>query len=212
MNSHTSKLLLEWHKTNRKDYPFRNTNDPYRILICEILLRQTTGEQVASIYHQFFNRFPSILGLASARPSQILEVIRPLGMHGRADDLSQVSRAVVGRFDSTIPNSFEDLTSLRGVGRYVANCVLAFAYGKEVPLVDTNAERFLCRILGMQQGKGAPREEVWSAYSRIASTKNIRGFHYALIDFSHKICRQHKPKCDICPLNNSCKTLRRRQT
>jgi len=210
MNSSISRRLLEWHKANQMDYSFRHTNDPYKILVCEMLLRQTTGEQVASVYHQFFDRFPSVLDLASARPAYVLEAIRPLGMHRRANDLIQVSKSVVERFDGMIPSSFEDLTALRGVGRYIANCVLAFAYGKKRPLVDTNAERVLCRVLGMQPGQGAPKEEVWSAYTRVAPTKNIKRFHYALIDFSHMVCRPQKPKCDICPLSNSCKTLKRK--
>lgn len=205
MPSSISGLLLRWHNTHQKSFPFRITNDPYRILVCEMLLRQTTGEQVARIYYKFFDRFPTVMVLAQAKPSEILDVIRPLGIHRRAKELSQLSRAITERHDGVVPCSYEDLTNQNGVGRYVANCVLAFAFNKKVPLVDVNTERVLCRFLGLRQNKGAPRQEIWEAYSSLAPTRNLRLFHYALIDFSHMICRPVKPKCLICPLATSCK-------
>jgi len=198
--------LLDWSRTNQESYPFRHTKSAYEILVCEILLRKTTAKQVSNIYEKFFVRFPTIGSLASASAKEVLEVIRPLGIWRRAYDLNRLAREIVTKHGGRVPHELTALTSMKGVGRYVANCVLAFAYGRNVPMVDSNVERVISRLLGVEPcGKGTPKEAIWEAYSELAPVDRLRQFHYALIDLSHKVCRNKDPQCAACPLVEHCR-------
>lgn len=201
-----AQSLLKWFKEEGRRYPFRATSDPYKILVCEILLRKTTAKQVANLYDVFFSKFPTIESLDRASVEEIAEVIKPLGIFSRAHDLSQVAQVIVRRYGGKVPDDESLLTALRGVGRYIANCVLAFGYEKTVPMVDTNVSRVLSRVLDLRAGgRGTPKGELWQAYSELAPDKNSREFHYALIDLSHKFCTAREPKCSYCPIDKYCR-------
>jgi A/G-specific adenine glycosylase len=199
------EALLSWYKINGKDYPFRKTKDPYRILVSEMLLRKTTARQVAAVYEEFFNEFPKVANLASAPCEKVLDIIRPLGLHQRAAHLIQLARVIDEKFGGAVPNSVEELTSMEGVGRYTANCVMAFSFGANLPLVDSNVERVLCRFRSIRQSKGHPGEEVWRTYASFLPDNRLRTIHYALIDLSHEICRPSDPLCHTCPLSKHCR-------
>jgi len=205
MHKKIASSLLHWYREEGRSYPFRKTTDPYRILVCEMLLRKTTAKQVANIYNDFFSKFPTVEHLSRASIEQVAEVIRPLGIVSRARDLLEAARTISLKYRGEVPEDDKALRALRGVGRYVANCVLALGYGKPSPMVDTNVNRVLSRILNLQRAGRDESEKIWQAYSELAPKENLREFHYALIDFSHTICRAKNPKCHQCPLNNYCK-------
>jgi A/G-specific adenine glycosylase len=197
--------LLSWGRNNRRNYPFRRTRDGYKILVCEVLLRKTTARQVSNVYQKFFTKFPKVEDLASASPKEIFEIIQPLGIWSRAQELSSIAREIVDKYGGKIPADLVALTKMKGVGRYIASCVLAVAYDKSVPMVDSNVERVICRLFRLKaMGKGVPKEEVWKAYSQLAPFSGLREFHYAIIDLSHEICRSKNPRCNICPLVRLC--------
>jgi len=201
MSETLSQRLLRWYERNGDKYRFRETRDAYRILVCAVLLRRTTARQVSDVYDVFFSRFPDVKSLASASVREIGETIRPLGIRRRARELSKLAKRVSGEYGGRIPDDLVTLTSLEGVGRYVASCVLAFAYNKKVPMVDANVERVIRRVRGLEaSGRGHPDERVWQAYSEIAPAKRLGEFHYALIDLSHKVCRAERPSCATCPI------------
>jgi len=197
-----SSAMIRWFSEHGKHYPFRETSDPYRILVCEILLRKTTSRQVSAIYSFFFERFPSVHELSAASPDEVLEVIRPLGLHGRASDLVQVARDIVEFFDGAVPTSLEDLMEMRGVGGYVAGCVLSFGYGSWMPMVDSNVERVLGRlVMGKDRIKPSRVVEIYEQLGRPYASREL---HSAIIDLSHAHCRPKNPDCRGCPVHCLC--------
>lgn len=201
-------LLLEWWEPNKNDFPWRRTNDPYIILISEMLLRKTTARQVSGIFEKFFARFPSVKALAEAFEEEIGELIKPLGMeHKRATLLKRLANELIRSYKGAVPASQEDLLKLPGVGRYAANAVLCFAYGRDVPLVDVNAIRVFQRVFGLQSKKRRVKDDTafWEYVAGVIPPGRSRDFNLAIIDFAHEICRPKRPKCTICPLRAICK-------
>jgi A/G-specific adenine glycosylase len=205
-----AQILLEWFETKGDKYPFRETSDPYRILVSEILLRQTTAKQVAKVYEDFFSKFPTIERLRGATSREIAQAIRPLGIVSRACDLAHTAQIIVDEYGGRIPDDETALMSLRGVGRYVADCVLVLAYQKSLPMIDVNVKRVLCRVLGLgYMDRDRIRDEVSQAYLRLAPSAHQNRFHYALIDLAHNVCKKRKPACDDCPIRGYCKSAKK---
>lgn len=195
--------LLKWFEKNGVNYPFRCTSDPYRILITEILLRQTTAKQVAAIYGRFFNRYPTPFALVGASESELKRMIKPLGIASRARILNQIASDLVNEFQGQVPREMECLIRLGGVGRYIASCVLTFGFNKPTPMVDVNVVRVLGRIYGIPIDR-SPFEPFWELYAEVTPRKKARQFHYALIDLAHLLCRTRKPFCYACPAGRLC--------
>ena len=194
--------LLDWYAVNARDFPFRKTRDPYKILVCEILLRKTTAKQVASIYHRFFERYPEVSSLARAHAKDVAKLTTALGIRSRARQLVDIARAAAHRFDRRIPSSLETLMKFKGVGRYVASCVLTFGYGARLPMVDSNAERILSRVYWADSRQ---RFDPWRYYDSLAPRGDERRFHYALMDLAHYVCRPKNPMCFVCPISKCCR-------
>jgi len=209
MKNNFTFFLLKWFQKNGRSYSFRGTSDPYRLLVCEILLRKTRAEQVENVYHSFFERFPDIESLADASVRDIREIIRPLGIISRADHLSLIAEKIIEEHDGVIPDKEDELISMRGVGKYVANCVLSFGYGKTIDAsVDTNIDRVLSRVLGNEDSSWPPGKEVNEAYLELMPESGGRDFHHALIDLAHIVCRAKSPQCDSCPVSSHCLSFR----
>lgn len=199
------KKLLKWFEIEGKTYPFRDTTDPYRILVSEMLLRKTTARQVATIYPIFFEKFPTVKHLSKAPIDEIKRLIRPLGIASRTHDLKQVSQEIVSKYGGKIPENIQDLTKLKGVGKYIASCVMAFGFGFQVSAVDSNINRVLSRIMGYRVDfKKQPDDRIWKFYYDLMPQERRRQFHHAIIDLSHLYCRPSNPKCRMCPLKEYC--------
>jgi len=194
--------LLRWYAANGREFPFRETKDPYRILVCEILLRKTTAKQVASIYHRFFKRYPRIKSLADASPEEVAKILRPLGIRSRAFQLVDAAGVITSQFRGRVPSDLETLMELEGVGRYVASCVLTFGYRARMPMVDSNADRVLSRLVLAEAKKGF---DPWKLYDLLAPEGAERQFHYGMLDLAHYVCRPRNPRCSMCPINKFCR-------
>jgi A/G-specific adenine glycosylase len=205
--------LLKWWSEHKFDFPWRNTNDPYKILIAELLLRKTTAKQVKALYENFLSKYPDVETLSRASISEIENTIRPLGMeHKRAVLLKSLAEDIVQKHMAHVPTSEDELLKLPGVGLYVANAVLCFAYGRDVPLVDTNAVRIFQRVFGFKSQKHRPKDDplLWKFVAKIIPPGKARDFNLAIIDFAHSICIPRKPRCNICILGNICKYAKER--
>ncbi|MEM3665684.1 MAG: hypothetical protein QW222_01225 [Candidatus Bathyarchaeia archaeon] len=203
-----ANLLLEWWQSNKKDFPWRRTNNPYTIMISEMLLRKTTARQVSGIFEKFFARFPNAKALAEASEKEIEELIKPLGMeHKRAILLKKLASELLKSYRGAVPALQGDLLKLPGVGRYAANAVLCFAFGKDVPLVDVNAIRVFQRVFGFKSQKRRAKDDTafWEYVAEAIPLGKSRDFNLAIIDFAHEVCRPKRPKCAICPLRAICK-------
>src|SRR5438477_6442479 len=143
--------LLRWYSTEQRDLPWRATNDPYAILVSEIMLQQTQVDRVLPKYQQFLAAFPTLLDLASASTAEVIAVWVPLGYNRRAVSLQSIARQVMAEYAGRIPETIDELLKLKGVGRYTAGAIACFAYRKQVATVDTNIRRVLHRIfLGLE--------------------------------------------------------------
>ena len=194
-------LLLEWFLVNARDFPWRHETDPYRILVAEKLLQQTTYGHVMKVYDLFFEKFPNVQALAEAKVSDIEDTIRRLGFQRqRAKQFKKIGYAILSEHKGKIPSNKEDLLKLSGIGDYVANAVLCFAFNKDEPIVDMNVRRVVGRYFGWRKVKDA---EIEKRLRRLIPKGKAREFNLGIIDFSALICSR-KPKCKKCFVSDLC--------
>ena len=200
--------ILEWYEHNKRDYLFwRKTKNPYYVLASEMMLQKTTVKQVQGLIHKFVERFPTPKDLAEASVEEIKELITPLGMeHKRAERYKKWAKVVVQKYGGQIPDSEKDLISLPGVGQYMANSVLCLAFGKEVPLLDTNIVRILERVFDIRSSKARARtdKKLWDFVKRITPPGKSIDVNLALLDHGALVCTAKNPKCTICAVNKIC--------
>jgi len=193
--------LLDWFSLNGRDFPWRHETDPYRILVAEKLLQQTTYGHVLKVYGEFLKKFPGVRALANADVLEIEGVIRRLGFQRqRAKQFREMASTVLESYDGEIPSNKGDLLKLSGIGDYVANAVLCFAFNKDVPIVDMNVRRVVGRYFGWERLND---KEIGDRLSKLIPKGKAQQFNWAMIDFSALICSR-KPKCKICFLADLC--------
>jgi len=200
VHSLSAKLLIWYQKQGRK-FSFRKATDPYQILVSEILLRQTTAKQVDKVFPKLIKRYPSVNDMANAKTENLKVILRPLGIISRAEQLIEISRQIVTSYGGSVPRDMRSLLRLKGVGPYIAGCVLSFAYGHFLPLIDSNVSRVLSRVFSLNQRDIRSLE---MAYISIAPKGQARYFHYALLDLAALVCRPEKPNCNNCPIQDEC--------
>lgn len=200
--------ILRWFRNHGRAFPWRNTSDPYLVLVAEIMLKRTWAAQVRPIYHSFISQYPDVGTLSKARPADLEKMLWPLGLHRRASDLIAIAKALVVDFGSSVPQNREDLKSLPGVGDYVAGAVLSIALHKQEWIVDTNVLRVLSRFFGLEfagEGRRSPLMiELAKTYSKTRSPRNA---NLGLIDIAASICIPRSPNCSECPLKSRCRYI-----
>lgn len=160
-----AQKLLKWWESNKEEFPWRKSTDPYKVLIAEILLRKTTSQQVLKVYEVFLEKYPNVITLAQASLADLKGILRPLGMeHKRSDLLLKLACTIKNTYGGIIPYSLNELLKLPGVGRYVASGVLCLAHKEDVPMVDTNAIRVIQRVFGFRSTRARAKDdpEVWA--------------------------------------------------
>jgi A/G-specific adenine glycosylase len=205
------RRLLAWFRRHGRALPWRDTRDPYRILVSEIMLQQTQVARVEGYYHRFLNRYPTIEALASARPKAVREAWAGLGYYRRADNLHALARRVVREHAGVIPGHPHLLRQLPGVGAYTAGAVATFAYERRVPAVDTNVERVVRRVFALRLASGggaAATARVTQLTQSLLPTRRRTAweFNQALMDLGALICVARRPRCPDCPVRPICKT------
>jgi A/G-specific adenine glycosylase len=202
--------LLGWFSVNGRYFPWRETRDPYHILVVEKLLQQTSvRNSMVSIYTHLINDYPTPRELSGANIQDIREIILPLGLHYRANDLVLLGKDLVEKFDSKVPTTLNELLSIYGVGDYSARAVLSFAYGQDVPVVDTNVARILFRVFRID--RKFPVNPARSKYlinlaSNLLPSGLSREFNWAIIDLGAIVCKSTKPNCTLSRLLKNSKT------
>ena len=198
--------LLEWFSKYRRDLPWRQTRDPFKILLAEFLLKLTPYWKAVRAFNVLVRRYPSPQALARARVRDLEPIIRPLGLLHRAKALPAVGMALVRDHGGVVPDRREALDRLPGVGRYIAGAVLCFAFGRESALVDSTTARFYQRFFGLAQGSGsaADRETLWAAARRFVGRGRARNLNLAVIDLCSMVCKFGRPRCQVCPVSSAC--------
>jgi len=198
------KIIL-WFRKNKRQYPWRETRDPYRVLMAEVMLRRTRADQVKPVYEVLFKKYPDAESMANANGNNLRRILYPLGLRWRVPAFRKIARAVLQKFGGRVPNSRQELTSLPGVGDYVAGAVLSIAFGKKEWMVDSNIVRVLKRYFGLNTSKEGRRDKHIVKLGRIYSSAcNPRDANLAILDFAALICIPRNPRCPSCPIRNSC--------
>ena len=196
-----TRKLLAWYKRNARVLPWRETRNPYAILVSEFMLQQTQVSRVLDYYPRFLKRFPTIDALARSRPKAVMEAWDGLGYYARARNLHKLAREVTRLHEGTLPDNPETLRALPGVGRYTAGAVACFAYEKPVATVDTNVRRVLERAFA--------RKDVWELAEKLVPKKGERAwrFNQALMELGALVCKARSPLCPGCPVKDNCRTF-----
>ena len=203
--------LLAWFDRERRDLPWRRTNDPYRIWVAEIMLQQTQVATVIPYYERFLKAFPTVRALAAAPIDEVLRLWAGLGYYSRARNLHRAARQIVAEHGGRFPRTLEGIRSLPGVGDYTAGAIASIAYGQRVAAVDGNAVRVLARVYcvtgDVRAGTARRRLErlAWDA----VPGKRPGDYNQALMELGSLVCRPIDPACDRCCLADLCEARRR---
>lgn len=200
--------IIKFYEQYSRNLPWRNTKNPYVILVSEIMLRKTTAQQVANIFNVFFSKYPSPKELAQADENELRELLKPLGMeHKRSKELIKLAKTLIDKHKGQIPRTLEELLSLPGVGKYTAGAVMCMAYGQDEAMVDTNVVRIITRYFNFKSTRKRPRDDpaLWEFVKSLIPPGKCREFNLGLLDFANSICRARKPECEKCPLRSYCR-------
>lgn len=200
--------LLGWYRQHGRSLPWRETSDPYHILVSEVMLQQTQVDRVLPKYHEWLTRYPSFEVLAAADEADVTRTWYPLGYNIRPKRLQAIAREAVTRFAGALPDDEETLLSFKGIGDYTVGAVRSFAFGKRAAILDTNVARVLFRVF---VGKGDPREHamkkrLWAISWAVLPHKHVFDFNQALMDFGATVCSARAPRCEGCPMARKCCT------
>ncbi len=198
--------LLHWYASEQRDLPWRSTDDPYAILVSEIMLQQTQVDRVLPKYQQFLATFPTLSDLATASTADVISTWVPLGYNMRAVRLQSIARQVIAEYEGRIPDIVEELLKLKGVGRYTAGAIACFAYRKQVATVDTNIYRVLHRIfLGLEHPEPKlNKDQMLALAEQVLPDGKAFDWNQALMDLGATICTSNNPLCARCPLQEVC--------
>ena len=202
------RRLLDWYRRHGRDLPWRQTRDPYRVLVSEIMLQQTQVDRVLPKYHEWLDRYPTFQALALAPEADAVRTWYPLGYNIRPRRLHAIARESVERFGGTLPADEATLRSFKGVGAYTAGAVRSFAFGQRAAILDTNVARVLFRVFVK---RGDPRshaikKRLWTISECVLPHKHVYDFNQALMDFGATVCTARGPKCTGCPMTSGCRS------
>lgn len=198
--------LLQWGVTHFRVFPWRETRDPYRILLAEILLHRTQVRQVTPVYERLVSRYPDLTALVAGGREALLEELYSLGLRWRADLLYQMARDIQALHGGQVPREKKALLALPGISDYIAGAVRCFAWNEPELLMDTNTVRIVGRLAGWEIKDSSRRNARFRQTLEILLDRaHPREFNYALLDLAHLIClKRQEPLCGKCPLTGLC--------
>jgi len=200
------KLITDWYIANKRDLPWRRTNNPYNIWVSEIILQQTRVEQGLPYYIKFIESFPDVESLSNASSEEVLSVWKGLGYYRRALNMHQAAKIVMAEFKGNFPSDYNELLKLKGVGEYTAAAIASMAYGEKTPVVDGNVIRVLSRLLMLKDknNKAFKRKlvEIIGPSMEIAYPGVV---NQALMEYGAMVCVPQNPHCTECVLHSKCK-------
>ena len=195
------QALLSWTARTRRDLPWRDTREPWAILVSEVMLQQTQVPRVVPKYHAFLERFPSATVCAAASAADVVRAWAGLGYNRRAVNLHRAAVAVVDRHGGVFPDDLDALMALPGVGPYTARAVLTFAFGRDVGIVESNTGRVLARVAG----RPLPPADAQRLADELVPDGHGWAWNQAMIDLGATVCLRRAPKCGECPVASHCR-------
>ena len=198
--------LLEWYPHNRRDLPWRNTQNPYIIWLSEIILQQTRVAQGLPYFEKYLQNYPNVEDLANAPAEEVMRLWQGLGYYSRARNLHQCAKEITEKFEGDFPRDYKGLLKLKGVGTYTAAAVASFAYGEKVAVVDGNVFRVLSRYFGISTdiASSSGKKEFETLANDLIPEDRPGEFNQAMMEFGALQCVPKKPDCENCPLKTGC--------
>jgi A/G-specific adenine glycosylase len=197
--------LLSWYDTEKRDLPWRQTNDPYKILVSEVMLQQTQVDTVIPYYNRWMDRFDSVDKLASASLDEVLNLWEGMGYYTRAKNLHRAAQEIVIKYQGRFPETFSDLIKLPGIGNYTAGAVASIAFNRAVPAVDANVKRVISRLLCSQP----PPQKLWDTAQSLIDKDSPADFNQAMMELGALICISKNPLCKRCPVSSLCQAYKK---
>lgn len=205
------RRLLAWYGKHERSLPWRESRDPYRVLVSEIMLQQTQVATVERYFLRFIDELPTIRHLAGADEQQVLRLWEGLGYYRRARALHAAARQVVEQHGGEVPREVDSLMRLPGVGRYTAGAIASIAFDQRAPILEANTIRLFSRLLGYQEdpAKAAGQRLLWRFAEEILPRTGIARFNQALMEIGSLVCTPESPRCQECPAADHCEAARR---
>lgn len=202
------RRLLTWYRRHGRDLPWRQTSDPYHILVSEIMLQQTQVDRVRPKYEEWLAKYPSLAALAEAPEDEVTKTWYPLGYNIRPRRLQTIARESVVRYGGQLPADEETLLSFKGIGAYTAGAIRSFAFRQRAAILDTNVARVLFRVF---IGRGdrtahAMTRHLWAVSEALVPHRHTFDFNQALMDLGAMVCTARNPKCLVCPMVKDCRS------
>ena len=201
-----SQQILEWYGKNKRSLPWRNSKDPYKIWLSEIILQQTKVAQGLPFYNKFIFAFPTINDLANATENEVLNLWQGLGYYSRARNMHFTAKEITEKYNGIFPNDYTTILKLKGIGAYTAAAISSFAFNLLFAVVDGNVVRLLSRYFGIStafdSAKG--KKEFQLLAQKLLSKENSAEYNQAIMEFGALQCVPKSPNCNVCPLQNSC--------
>lgn len=206
-----SNLLTRWYLRNKRDLPWRNTQNPYPIWLSEIMLQQTRVAQGLPYFLSFTEAFPTVFDLAKASEEQVLKLWQGLGYYSRARNLHKTAQHVAFELDGVFPDNYNDLLKLKGIGEYTAAAIASFSYNETVPVVDGNVFRVLSRYFDVETdiAQASAKKEFAALAFELMPKDNPALFNQAIMEFGAMQCVPKNPDCDNCVMNSGCVALQK---
>ena len=204
--SYFTDSLLKWYSTNQRVLPWRQTKDPYKIWLSEIILQQTRVMQGIPYYEKFVERFPKIFDLAIADEQEILWLWQGLGYYSRARNLHKCARLIVSEYNGTFPESYKTLIKLPGIGPYTAAAIASISFNEKTPVLDGNVFRVLSRLFDINKdiGSSEGRKYFRKMAASLIQDQDPGEFNQAIMEFGALQCLPKNPDCKSCILNTNC--------
>ncbi len=202
------RQLLTWYRRHGRDLPWRNTSDPYHILVSDVMLQETQVDRVLPKYHEWLSKYPSLAALAEADEADVSQTWRPLGYNIRPKRLHSIAREAVATYGGSLPSDAETLLSFKGIGAYTAGAIRSFAFGQRAAILDTNVARVLFRVFvaNGDPKAHAMKQHLWRQSEALVPFKHVFDFNQALMDLGATVCTARSQKCGVCPMRRFCRS------
>jgi len=203
-----AKKIISWYLINKRDLPWRNTDNPYYIWLSEIILQQTRVQQGLPYYEKFVENFRTVEALAAAEEEEILRYWQGLGYYSRGRNLHKTAKLISENYGGRFPDNFKELQKLKGVGKYTAAAVASFAFNERVPAIDGNALRVITRFLEIFEPIDHPtvQKKVFDLSLELMHGVNPALYNQAVMELGATICTPKRTQCDSCPVRLECKS------
>lgn len=205
-HNHFASKLLEWHKDIDRNLPWKNSDDPYKIWLSEIIMQQTRIAQGTPYYLKFVEDFPTVVHLANAEEDQVMKLWQGLGYYSRARNLHFAAKTVRDQHSGIFPSEYKDILALKGIGKYTAAAISSFAFGNEYPVVDGNVIRLISRYFGITEAVDTTPvlKRINSLAEKLIKGSNPADYNQAIMDFGALMCTPKSPNCIECPFSDDC--------